>query len=161
MSAARDVYDEAIRLYNAGDVDGFANLHAQDAVLVTPTVTARGRDAIRAYWSRIRAAFPDLTLKVDLVVEEGDTVAAEWTEWGTNTGPMQPDGTERPPTGRRIEHTGMEVAHVRDGKIVEYHMYWDRVATARQLGRLPERSTAARSGPCSNSAAASATTPRT
>jgi ketosteroid isomerase-like protein len=32
----------------------------------------------------------------------------------------------------------MEVAHLRDGKIVEYHMYWDRMATARQLGLLPE-----------------------
>ncbi len=74
-------------------------------------------------------------------MEQGDTVAAEWTESGTNTGPMVlPDGTARPPTGRRIEHTGMEVAHVHDGKIVEYHMYWDRMATARQLGRLPDRS---------------------
>ncbi len=141
MSAARDLYDEAIRLYNAGDVEGFANLHAMDAVLVTPTGTAEGRDAIRAYWTRIRAAFPDLTLRVDLVIEQGDTIAAEWTETGTNTGAMVlPDGSERPPTGKRIEHRGMEVAHVHDGKIVEYHMYWDRMATARQLGRLPDRS---------------------
>lgn len=143
MTAARDVYDEAIRLYNAGDVEGFANLHAKDAVLVTPTVTARGRDAIRDYWTTIRAAFPDLTLTVELVVEQGDRVAAEWTERGTNTGPLVlPDGTERPPTGRRIDHKGTEVAYVRDGKIVEYHMYWDRMATAEQLGRLPEGSRA-------------------
>ncbi len=44
--APRDLYDDAIRLYNAGDVDGFADLHAEDAILVTPTGTAQGRDAI-------------------------------------------------------------------------------------------------------------------
>ncbi len=141
VRAARDLYDEAISLYNAGDVEGFANLHAVDAVLVTPTGTAEGRDAIRRYWTRIRAAFPDLTLRLDLVIEQGETVVSEWTETGTNTGPLVlPDGRERPPTGRRIEHRGMEVARVRDGKIVEYHMYWDRMAMLEQLGRLPAAS---------------------
>ncbi len=141
MSTARDLYEEAIRRYNAGDVEGFANLHAKDAVLVTPTGTFPGRDAIRSYWTRIRAAFPDLTLRLDLVIEQGDSVATEWTETGTNTGSMVlPDGRERPATGRRIEHRGMEVAHVRDGGIVEYHMYWDRMTTAEQLGRLPTAS---------------------
>lgn len=139
MSAIRDLYEEAIRLYNAGDVEGFATLHAEDAVLVTPAVTARGRPAICEYWSKVRAAFPDLALTVDVAVEQGDTIATEWTESGTNTGPrILPDGTRMPPTGKRVEHRGMEVAHVRDGKIVEYHMYWDRMATAQQLGLLPE-----------------------
>ncbi|HET9118173.1 MAG TPA: ester cyclase [Pseudonocardiaceae bacterium] len=143
MSAARDVYDEAIRLYNAADVEGFAGLHAEEAVLVTPSGTTQGRDAIRAYWTRIRAAFPDLTLRADMVIEQGDTVVAEWTETGTDTGPLVlPDGSERPPTGRRMEHRGMEVALVRDAKIVEYRMYWDRMAIAEQLGRLPAGSTA-------------------
>lgn len=141
MSTIRHLYEEAIRLYNAGDVEGFANVHAEDAVLVTPARTARGRAAIREYWSNLRVAFPDLTLTVDVVVEQGDTIATEWTESGTNMGPLVlRDGTQMPPTGKRIEHRGMEVAHVRDGKIVDYHMYWDRMAVAQQLGRLPEPS---------------------
>ncbi len=141
MSAVREIYDEAVRLYNEGDVEGFANLHAEDAVLVAPAVTARGRPAIREYWTRIRTAFPDLTLTVDVVVEQGDTIATEWHESGTNTGPLvTPDGIRVPPTRRRFEHRGMEVARVRDGKIVEYHMCWDRLTIAQQLGRLPEAS---------------------
>ena len=138
MSAVRDLYQEAIRLYNAGDIDGFANVHADDAVLVTPSGTVKGRAAIGVYWSDLRAAFPDLTLTVDTIVEQNDTIATEWHQSGTNTGPLRTrDGIRTSPTGKRIRHSGMELARVHDGKIVEYHIYWDRMAVARQLGRLP------------------------
>lgn len=46
MGAARDMHDDAIRLYNAGDVKGFFPLHAEDAVVVTPSGTVHDRDAI-------------------------------------------------------------------------------------------------------------------
>lgn len=111
-------------------------------MLVTPTGTAQGRTAIREYWSRIKTAFPDYTLTVDVVVEQGDTVATEWTWSGTHTGPLVlRDGTQLPPTGKRVEHRGVELAYLRDGKIAEYHMYWDGMAIARQLGLLPEPAT--------------------
>jgi steroid delta-isomerase-like uncharacterized protein len=139
MSAIGDFYGVAIRLYNAGDMEGFANAHSEDAVLVTPAGTARGRAAIREFWNRVKTAYPDFTLTVDVVVEQGDIVATEWTWSGTNTGPLvSRDGTQMPPTGKRVEHTGMELAHLREGKIAEYHMYWDGMTIARQLGLLPE-----------------------
>jgi ketosteroid isomerase-like protein len=33
----------------------------------------------------------------------------------------------------------MELARIKDGAIVEYRMYWDGMAIARQLGLLPEQ----------------------
>ena len=142
MSASRDLYEEAIRLYNAGDIDGFANAHAEDAVLVTPVGTARGRAAVREFWNRVKTAYPDFTLIVDVVVEQGDIVATEWTWSGTNTGPLvRRDGTEMAPTGKRVEHGGMELARLRDGKIAEYHVYWDGMTIAQQLGLLPATAT--------------------
>ena len=134
-ATALSVHSRAVGCCNAGDVEGFADLHAPDAVLVTPAGTFRGRAAIRRYCAGIRAAFPDLNLRVGLAVEHGDTVVAEWVGTGSNTGPVAlPDGTSRPATGRAIAHRGMQVAHVRAGRIVEHHLYWDRLATARQLG---------------------------
>ena len=54
----------------------------------------------------------------------------------THTGPLvMPDGTELPPTGKRIEIKGMELVQHRDGKIAVHHMYWDNMAVAGQLGR--------------------------
>jgi ketosteroid isomerase-like protein len=131
----RRVYEAAIRLYNAGDMAGFAGACGQQAVLVTPAGTFRGGAAILAYWTRQHDAFPDLHLTVDLVVGSGDVVMSEWTWVGTNTGPLPlRDGTLAAATGRRVQLQGMEVARVRDGRIVEYHIYWDGIALAHQLG---------------------------
>ena len=52
-----------------------------------------------------------------------------------------PDGTELPPTGKRIELKGMELVQLRDGKAAVDHVYSDNMAFAGQLGVLPEAAT--------------------
>ena len=139
MSSIRDAYEQGIGFYNAGDVEGLVNLYTEDATRVTPFGTFEGRAAIREALSRDKAAFPDRTMTVDVCVEQGDTIAAEWTVAGTHTGPLvMPDGTELPPTGKRIDLKGMELVQVRDGKAAVQHQYWDNMAVAGQLGVLPE-----------------------
>jgi steroid delta-isomerase-like uncharacterized protein len=143
MSSLRDLAEQAAQLYNAGDVEGLANLYAEDAVLVSPGGTFKGRAAIGEYRSREKAAFPDRTMTLDVSVEQGDTIAEEWTWAGTHTGPLvMPDGTELPPTGKRIELKGMELVQLRDGKVAVHHGYWDNMALAGQLGLLPGGATA-------------------
>ncbi len=137
-----EVYADAIAQYNSGDADGFADAHAEGAVLVTPGGTARGRAAVRAYWQRQRTAFPDLRLTVDHLVEQGDLVASEWTWTGTNTGPLTlRDGRRVPPTGRPVQLRGMELAQIRGGQIAAYRIYWDGMSLARQLGLLGDTAT--------------------
>lgn len=138
MSSNRDVYERGIQLFNTGDVDGLADLYTEDAVLVAPFGTAQGRAAIRKYWSRGKAAFPDGTLTMHVIVEQGDSFAGEYTLAGTHTGPLVlPDGTEVPATGKRVENMGMNLARMRDGKIAVQHLYHDNMAYLRQLGLLP------------------------
>ena len=139
MSSLRDLAEQGFQLYNAGDVEGLVNLYTEDATLVTPWGTFEGRAAIHEAWRRDKAAFPDGTLTLDVLVEQGDTLADEWTIVGTHTGPLvMPDGTELPPTGKRIKIKGMDLVQHRDGKIAVYHMYYDNMAVAGQLGLLPE-----------------------
>ena len=139
MGSTRDAYERAVQLYNAGNLEGLVNIYAEDATLVTPDgITARGRAAIREQVSRDKTAFPDETVAIELMVEQGDTIAIEYTWAGTNTGPfVTPDGTQVPPTGKRVEIKGMDLAQVRDGKIAVHHMYADNMAVAGQLGLLP------------------------
>ena len=118
MSSLRDLAEQGFQLYNAGDVEGLVNLYTEDATLVTPWGTFEGRAAIHEAWRRDKTAFPDGTLTLDGLVEQGDTLADEWTIVGTHTGPLvMPDGTELPPTGKRIEIKGMDLVQHRDGKI--------------------------------------------
>jgi predicted ester cyclase len=139
MSSIRDAYEQGNGFYNAGDVEGLVNLYTEDATLVRPSGTFEGRAAIRDAWSRDKAAFPDSTVTLDVIVEQGDTIAAEWTFVGTQTGPLvMPDGTELPPTGKRIELKGIDLMQLRDGKAAVHHQYWNDMAVAGQLGVLPE-----------------------
>ena len=81
----------------------------------------------------------DLDACMDLLVDEGDKFADEWTFTGTNTGPFRlPDGTEVPATGKRVEIKGMELVEVRDGKIVVDNLYYDFMAALVQLGLVPQ-----------------------
>ena len=76
-------------------------------------------------------------------VEQGDDFADEWTFVGTHTGPLSlPDGTDVPPSGKRLEIRGMELVKVREGKIVVDNLYYDTSAVAVQLGLVPEVATA-------------------
>jgi predicted ester cyclase len=138
MSSVRDALEQGVGFYNAGDMDGLANSYTDDAVVVTPTGTFEGRAAIREQSSREKAAFPDRTLTIDLIVEQGDTIAAEVTWTGTHTGALvRPDGTEVPPTGKRVEMRGMSLVQARGGKAAMHHQYWDNMAFGRQLGLVP------------------------
>ena len=77
-------------------------------------------------------------MTIDVIVEQGDTIAAEWTWAGTHTGPLVlPDGTELSATGKRVEGKGVDVAQVRGGKAAVLHQYWDNMAVARQLSLVP------------------------
>ena len=51
---------------------------------------------------------------------------------------LLPEGTELPPTGKRVEMKGMELVRVRDGKIVVDNLYYDNLAVAAQLGLVPQ-----------------------
>jgi len=134
--------EQGAQLYNAGDVDALLDLYTEDATLVTPFGTLEGRAAIHEFRSREKTAFPDRTMTLDMSVEQGDTLADEWTFAGTHTGPLvMPDGTEVPPSGKRIEFKGMELVKLRDGKVVAQHSYWDNMTVAGQLGLLPEAAT--------------------
>ena len=140
MGSTREAYERVIQLYNAPGLEGFVDCsYTEDAMLVTPDGTAQGCAAILEVWSRGRAAFPDYNGTIDVMVEQGDTIATEWTWFGTHTGALvMPDGTEVPPTRKRVETRGMELVQVCDGKVAVHHMYWDNMAVAGQLGLLPE-----------------------
>jgi steroid delta-isomerase-like uncharacterized protein len=139
MSANRQLLDRYVELYNAGDLDGVIDLYANDAVQNMPDGSFEGRTAIRARLAQELAGFTDVNHTVRSFVEQGDLFCDEWTFAGTHTQPfLLPDGTELPPTDKRVEIRGMELVQVRDGKVVLNTLYYDNLAVAAQLGVVPE-----------------------
>ena len=67
------------------------------------------------------------------MVAEGDKVVTRWTGRGTHSGPRM----GIPPTGRKVEVTGMRMFRLAEGKIVETWVNWDMFGLMQQLGVIP------------------------
>jgi len=81
-----------------------------------------------------RTAFPDLQLKIEGTMSEGNNVMVRWSCRGTHKG----DLSGIPPTGKTINITGVSIARFAHGKIVEGWVSWDALGLFRQLGVMPE-----------------------
>jgi steroid delta-isomerase-like uncharacterized protein len=135
----KSLLERYVERYNAGDLDGVMDLYADDAVQLMPDGRFVGRSAIGERLAKELTAFPDVHHRFISYVEQDDAFADEWIFVGTHTGPFQlPDGSELPPTGKRVEVRGMEIVELRDGKIVANNLYYDNLAVAGQLGLLPQ-----------------------
>jgi predicted ester cyclase len=102
----------------------------------------RGRDEVRAFATKFRAAFPDLAFAgtADLIAE-GDYVVGQWIGGGTQTGTAfddMPIGSLPAGTGRKMHFTGTTVLKVENGLITEEIGLDDGVTVLRQLGLITE-----------------------
>jgi predicted SnoaL-like aldol condensation-catalyzing enzyme len=113
-------YDQ---VWNAGKVDVAAEVFAEDYVRhdLRPSEALPGPAGQAKIAADFRAAFPDLDMKLDLILAEGDLVAARWTTEGTNTGPW----AGRPPTG---------IFRVDGGQVVELWNHRDDLGLMQQIG---------------------------
>jgi predicted ester cyclase len=91
------------------------------------------QDAVRAE----KQAFPNLRMKVDMLVAERDLVTALWTFRGTHTGGGY---AGLPPTGTKVEMRGITIWRIVDGRIRdewsafnELHAYSQLIAHLRWL----------------------------
>lgn len=133
MSNSREVFDRMLELLLAKDMNGVADLWAEDgtaefpfAEAGAPTLVA-GRASVREYL----AGYPeivDITGYPAIVVHETldpEVIVAEFTAAGW---------TVR--TGEPYEASYIAVITVRDGHIASYRDYWSPVALARASGDL-------------------------
>ena len=100
----------------------------------------RGRDEVRAFATKFRAAFPDLAFggTADLIAE-GDYVVGQWIGGGTQTGEAfddMPVGSLPAASGKAMRFTGITILKVEDGLITEEVGLDDGVTVLRQLGLM-------------------------
>jgi len=97
------------------------------------STTIRGQPGdvagFKAGLAEVRAAFPDLRLDVEKLVEEGDTVSGLFWMSGTHLGPFM----GAPATGRTFRVRASDVVRMREGRIVEHWGLIDGESLARQL----------------------------
>ncbi len=121
-----------------GDLGVVDNLVAPDFLGHSPGAgePIEGPETLSQFISGYRGIFPDLTIRVDRQIADGDMVLTQWTERGTHLGesPHFP-----PPTGRTMEVTGMVLTRIVNGRIKESWSEWNMLDQLRQLGILDEQ----------------------
>ena len=108
----RRFYEE---VWNGGNVAVAEEIFAPDYLRhdLRPTRPAPGGAGMAAIAAAFRAAFPDLRMDVDLILSDGDLVAARWTSTGTFSGPWG----DVAPTGARATFSGVNIFRIRDGRV--------------------------------------------
>ncbi len=86
----------------------------------------------------IFAAFPDLEMRLLESGIDGDRLFFFWKASGHHRGRLM----NIPPTGKPVEFLGSTFILLRDGKIMSSRRIWDVAAMLRQIGLLPEPTTA-------------------
>jgi steroid delta-isomerase-like uncharacterized protein len=130
-AGVRRLYD----LLNAGDIDGFGALLANDFVEheQTPGLEPT-KDGVKAFFRMQIAAFPDMRMHVEDVIASGDKAVARVRYTGTNRGDFM--GT--PATGRSVDVQLIDVfAFGDDGLVHEHWGVMDALAMMQQLGLVP------------------------
>jgi predicted ester cyclase len=106
---------------HTGDLDAVAELFAPDRV-----EDAKQEAAI------VRRGFPDLESTIEDLIAERDKVVAHWRAQATHRGEYM----GIPPTGKRVNFTGISIYRMEGGKIAESWGVSDLLGMMQQLGAV-------------------------
>jgi steroid delta-isomerase-like uncharacterized protein len=94
-----------------------------------PGVEIKKPADFEALYNRIHGAFPNQKMTVEDAFGSGDKVVVRWSSVMTHTG----DHLGIPATHKEVRITGITIARIVNGKIVEGWDNWDQLALAQQL----------------------------
>jgi steroid delta-isomerase-like uncharacterized protein len=120
-------------IYNSNHLDSLEEVVSEN--LLTPRIMPgipSGIEGAKAAHQIMLTGFPDYQTVINDLIAESDRVVARITMSGTHTGNFM----GIPATGKWVEFTGIYIARIADGKIVEHWGEEDGVSLLSQLGIL-------------------------
>jgi steroid delta-isomerase-like uncharacterized protein len=131
-ATTRRAYD----LINAGDIDGFGELMADDFVEHEEAPGfAPTKDGVLDMFRMYRTAFPDLRMHAEEVLVSGDKTVTRVRATGTHQGELM----GMPPTGKSVDVNMIDIMQFNDAGMVREHWgVMDMLSMMQQLGAIPE-----------------------
>lgn len=123
-------------LLNAGDVDGFGELLADDFVEHEETPgLAPTKEGTKEFFRMYLAAFPDLRMEAEDILSSGDKVVARTRATGTHQGEFM----GIPATGKHVDVPLIDILRFgADGLAHEHWGVFDALSMMQQLGVVPD-----------------------
>ena len=139
----REAFERGTDTFNSHDIDGFAEVLADDVVFVAPGgIRGRGKAGCVEFYGGWFQAFPDAHVEVHHVHFVDDIAVEEGTFTGTHHGVLHTPTGDIPPTGRAVNLDFIHVLRFRAGKHASFNLVFDRLLMCEQLGLLPAPATA-------------------
>jgi len=139
MADTKQVAKETVEAFNAHDEAGIGATYSDDIVFEAPgDVRTEGVEATVGYAMAWLNAFPDAKTTVHDEIYDGEWAVQRFTFSGTHQETLSGPAGEIPATNRHVSGRGLQMFRVRDGKIVEGHLYFDQMQVLTQLGLMPE-----------------------
>jgi steroid delta-isomerase-like uncharacterized protein len=123
-------------VWNQGQEETIDELFAAHGIgygLGDTDAPVQGPAGIKPFVRNLRGALPDIHMKIEDSIAEGDKVTVRITVEGTHKGGQL--GVA--PTGRRIKIAGVVIIRIANGQLVEGWNSWDQLGLLRQIGALP------------------------
>lgn len=105
-----------------------------DVVIHANSTEVRGRDGAKGLATALKTAFPDVQITHHETLVAGERVAIRWSAEATHGG----DYFGTPASGKRVRFEGLDLFHVRDGKIAECWIEYDNLGVLQQMGVIPQ-----------------------
>lgn len=136
LEANKNLIHRFVEATNSTDWDAFDELLTNDFkrhCQATPDVEIKSRDDIKKLQKSFYKSMPDQKITVEMLVAEGDKVAAYATYSGTLTGPMG----DFPPTGKSVDSKFLSIFRIEEGRIAEIWVECDNLSMLKQMGLFP------------------------
>ena len=123
---------------NSGEIQRISNtideVFEPDVQIRTPLpVEATGSQALKQVWATLLRAYPDLHVRVEDLIAEGDKLVSRNVVTGTQHGEYM----GIPPTGRSVTYNEIFIVRFEGGRIAETWGVVDVLAQMKQLGAIP------------------------
>jgi steroid delta-isomerase-like uncharacterized protein len=131
-AAMKRLYD----LINAGDIDGFGELLAEDFVEHEEMPGLEpSKEGVKQLFHMYRAAFPDLRMEAQDVLVSGDKAVARVRATGTHQGEFLGMAA----TGKSVDVQLIDITRFDDDGLAREHWgVFDALAMMQQLGAIPQ-----------------------
>jgi steroid delta-isomerase-like uncharacterized protein len=142
IEANKAVVREMTEAINNRELDRLDDLVAEDLVRhcqATPGVNVRSLSEFKEFLRQDFASVPDSKQEIEMLIGEGDRVAAYVSYRGTQTGTMGPF----PASGNRVDLKFIGILRIENGKVAEIWVEWDNLTVLTQLGHFPPGKAAA------------------
>ena len=93
----------------------------------------RGPADFKIFLRNMRTAFPDVQIRIDDTIVDGEKAVVRVTFEGTHLG----EGIGLAPTGRRVSIAGIIIVRIENSQIKEAWNSWDQLGLLRQLEAVP------------------------